>query len=103
MIGFFVKENTALLYKDNQYKEPVSTTSSWFVVILICLATMMTSFTKFTTSGPASITQLDYIATYHMGRDSIKGYDGYLSTIFTIGQIAGNLIIGLILSKKFNE
>lgn len=103
VIGFFVKENTALLYKDNQYKEPVSTTSSWFIVILICLATMMTSFTKFTTSGPASITQLDYIATYHMGRDSIKGYDGYLSTIFTIGQIAGNLIIGLILSKKFNE
>lgn len=103
VIGFFVKENKALLYKDNQYKEPVSTTSSWFVVVLICLATIMTSFTKFTTSGPASVTQLDYIATYHEGLNKIKGYDGYLSTIFTIGQIAGNLIIGLILSKKFNE
>lgn len=103
-IGFFVKENKALLYKDNQYKEPVSKISSWAAVVLICLAAVMTSFTKFTTSGPVSITQLDYVATKHLGNvNEIKGYDGYLSTIFTIGQIAGNLIIGLVLSKKINE
>lgn len=103
ILGIFVKENRSLIYQDNKYKQPIKQTKSWVALIFLCLIATITSFTKFTTSGPASLTQLDFIATKWWGKNSINGYDGYFSVIFTIGQIAGNLLMGYIFSKKFNK
>lgn len=103
LLAIFVKENRSLIYQDNKYREPIKHSSEWTALFFLCLIATITSFTKFTTSGSASLTQLDFIAAKWWGKYSINGYDGYLSVIFTIGQIAGNLLMGYIFSKKFSK
>ncbi len=99
--ALFIKEKTALLYKDNQYKEPVRNKWDGWVVALLILAAAITSFIKFTTSGGTAITELNYIAK-HQGV-STNGYEGYLSVIFTVGQMAANILCGFYLVKKMNK
>lgn len=97
----FIKEKTALLYKDNQYKEPVQNKWDGWVVALLILCAAVTSFIKFTTAGGTAITELKYIGD-HQGINT-NGYEGYLSVIFTVGQMAANILCGLYLVKKMNK
>ena len=69
--------------------------------MLLILAAAITSFIKFCTSGGTAITELKYIGT-HQGITT-NAYEGYLSVIFTIGQMAANIITGLFLVKKLNK
>ena len=103
ILAIFVKENVSLIYQDNKYRQPVKQSNDWIALVFLCLIATITSFTKFTTSGPASLTQLDFIGTKWYGKNSMNGYDGYLSVFFTIGQIGGNLLTGYIFNKKFSK
>lgn len=98
---FFVKEKRAYLYQDNKYKEPINNKWDASVIILLILAAAVTSFIKFCTSGGTAITELKYIGK-HQGV-STNAYEGYLSVIFTVGQMAANIITGLFLVKKLNK
>lgn len=104
VLTIFVKEKRGLLYQDNQYKEPVSNKWDGAVVILLILAAAITSFIKFCTSGGTSISELSFIGWHQSG---VKGFtvpfEGYLSVIFTIGQMAANIITGLFLVKRMNK
>lgn len=99
--AFFVKEKTAFLYQDNKYKEPVSNKWDGSVIVLLILAAAITSFIKFCTSGGTAITELKYIGE-HQGI-STNAYEGYLSVIFTVGQMAANILTGLFLVKRMNK
>lgn len=101
IVTLFIKEKTALLYQDNKYKEPVNNKWDMSVVILLIIAASITSFIKFSTAGGTAITELTYIGQ-HQGI-STSAYEGYLSVIFTIGQMAANIITGLILVKRINK
>ncbi|MCQ3914512.1 MAG: hypothetical protein MJ201_01675 [Mycoplasmoidaceae bacterium] len=65
------------------------------------LAAAITSFIKFCTSGGTAITEFKYIGK-HQGVVT-NAYEGYLSVIFTIGQMAANIITGLFLVKRMNK
>ena len=101
ILGIFVKEKKGLLYKDNQYKQPVDNKWDASVIVLLIVAAAITSFIKFCTSGGTAITELSYIGV-HQGI-STNAYEGYLSVIFTIGQMAANIITGFFLVKKMNK
>lgn len=97
----FVKEKTSYLYQDNKYKEPINNKWDGSVVVLLILAAAITSFIKFCTSGGTAITELKYIGA-HQGI-STNAYEGYLSVIFTVGQMAANIITGLFLVQRMNK
>lgn len=97
----FVKERKAYLYQDNKYKEPVDNKWDISVVILLIFAAAITSFIKFCTSGGTAITELEYIGK-HNNVDT-SAYQGYLSVIFTVGQMGANILTGLFLVKKMNK
>lgn len=101
ILGIFVKEKREFLYQDNQYKEPVTNKWDGAVVVLLILAAAITSFIKFCTSGGTSITELSYIGQ-HQGI-ATNAFEGYLSVIFTVGQMAANIITGFFLVKKLNK
>lgn len=104
---FFVKEKSAYLYQDNKYKEPVQNKWDASVVILLIFAAAITSFIKFCTSGGTAITELEYIGGEKQPiiswRVNTNAYQGYLSVIFTIGQMAANILTGLFLVKRMNK
>lgn len=101
IVSLFLKEKTALLYQDNKYKEPVDNGWDISVVVLVIVAAAITSFIKFSTSGGTALTELSYIGQ-HQGV-STSAYEGYLSVIFTVGQMAANIVTGLFLVKKMNK
>lgn len=101
IVTIFLKEKKAFLYQDNKYKEPVSNKWDISVIILLIFSAAITSFVKFSTSGGTIITELRYIGQ-HTALDP-KAYEGYLSVIFTVGQMAANIITGLFLVKKMNK
>lgn len=101
---FFLKEKTALLYKDNEYKEPVNNKWDGAVVALLIFAAAITSFIKFCTSGGTAISEFSFIGWHQSGvKGYTSGFEGYLSVIFTIGQMAANILTGLYLVKKMNK
>lgn len=97
----FIKEKRAFLYQDNQYKEPVKNKWDISVVVLLIVAAATTSFVKFSTSGGDIITELNNIGQ-HYGMET-KAYEGYLSVIFTVGQMAANIVTGLFLVKRMSK
>lgn len=99
--AIFVKEKRAFLYQDNQYKEPISNKWDGTALALLILAAAITSFIKFCTSGGTALNELQFIGQ-HQGI-STNTFEGYLSVIFTIGQMAANIITGLFLVKKLNK
>lgn len=112
IIAYFFKEEKQTLFKDLNYKEPVVTKQNRNVVILVCIAGAIFAFMRWVSAGPSSVTQLIYIAmfdkmnpetqtSYFM--EEVKFFEGYLSLIFALGQLAGAIIAGLILSKHTNR
>jgi len=101
ILGIFVKEKQACLYQDNQYKEPITNKWDGWALTLLILAAAITSFIKFCTSGGTALNELQFIGQ-HQGI-STNAFEGYLSVIFTIGQMAANIITGLFLVKKLNK
>lgn len=101
ILTVLLKEKKNLLYKDNQYKEPINNKWDGAVIVLLLFAAAITSFVKFSTSGGTAITELAYIGK-HQGI-STNAFEGYLSVIFTVGQMAANIICGLFLVKRMNK
>lgn len=105
--AIFLKERREFLYQDNKYKEPVNNKWDVTVVLLVILATAITSFIKFSTSGSTAITELSYIGSDKnpivAWRTETKAFEGYISVVFTVGQMAANIITGFILVKKMNK
>lgn len=99
--AFFVKEKSEFLYQDNKYKEPVKNKWDISVVLLLVFAAAMSSFIKFSTSGGTIITELRFIGQQQ--NIDPKAYEGYLSVVFTVGQMAANIITGLFWIKKMNK
>lgn len=104
IVTIFIKEKTNLLYKDNQYKEAVNNKWDGWVVFMLIIAAAITSFIKFCTSGGTAISELSFIGWHQTGiKNFTSPFEGYLSVIFTIGQMAANIITGLYLVKKMNK
>ncbi|XQP55038.1 MAG: hypothetical protein ACOQNV_02795 [Mycoplasmoidaceae bacterium] len=101
VLTIFIKEKKAFLYQDNQYKEPVKSKYDIWVIVLLIFAAATTSFVKFSTSGGDIITELTNIGQ-HYGMET-KAYEGYLSVIFTVGQMAANIVTGLFLVKRMSK
>ncbi|XQP55039.1 MAG: MFS transporter [Mycoplasmoidaceae bacterium] len=108
VITIFFKEERETLFKDLNFKEPIVTKQNRQVVTLVCIAGAIFAFVRWVSAGPSSVTQLIYIAMFDKMNpetstsyfiEEVKFFEGYLSLMFALGQLAGAIIAGLALSR----
>lgn len=96
VLTFFMKEDKKNLYSDVKHKTSFKYKQEWVYFVLICLVGSLIAFVKWNNSG--SIAQLHYTK---LNGDESRG--GYLSLIFSLGQLIGGVLTGLVLVKKIGK
>jgi hypothetical protein len=109
VVAYFVKENKSYLYRDEIYKKELKTSREWVYFIYICLLGSLIAFIKWANSGAIAQLNLEVLAGYAKDpHDQIvstlaRSYEGYLSLLFSFGQLFGGLITGLILINRIGK
>lgn len=101
---FFIKENRNYFQKDLEYKQKIQARNEWIYYVLICLLGSLIAFIKFANSGAIAQLHIQRLAlfTYNDTTD-VNTYYGYLSVMFSLGQLFGGLLTGLVLVKKVGK
>lgn len=104
VMSYFVKEDRGLFQKDVQYKEKIQSKNEWIYYVLICLIGSLIAFIKFANSGAIAQLHIQQLANFYgEQKDLVKTYYGYLSVIFSLGQLIGGLLTGLVLVKRIGK
>ena len=104
VMSYFVKEDRGLFQKDLQYKEKIQTKNEWIYYVLICLIGSLIAFIKFANSGAIAQLHIQKLAKFYgEEKDLVKTYYGYLSVMFSLGQLVGGLLTGLVLVKRIGK
>lgn len=96
---FYIKEDRGLFQKDVQYKQTIQTRNEWIYYVLICLLGSIIAFVKFANSGSIAQLHLEKLAN----NKNVTTYWGYLSVVFSLGQLVGGLLTGLFLVNKIGK
>ncbi|MDR1991707.1 MAG: MFS transporter [Mycoplasmataceae bacterium] len=105
---FFIKENKNLIYQDDVYKKQIKTNNEWFYFLWICLLGSLIAFIRWANSGAIAQLNIEVLAGYAKNPDVwdtklASSYEGYLSLLFSLGQLFGGLITGLILINRIGK
>ncbi len=101
---FFIKENRSYFQKDVKYKQQIQSKNEWIYYVLICLIGSLIAFVKFANSGAIAQLHIQKLAWFkYNDTDIVKTYYGYLSVMFSLGQLFGGLLTGLVLVKKIGK
>ncbi|MDR0674896.1 MAG: MFS transporter, partial [Mycoplasmataceae bacterium] len=109
VVAYFVKENKNLLYKDEIYKKQLKTSSEWIYFIYICFLGSLIAFIKWANSGAIAQLNIEVLAGYAKDPNNpinfqlAGNYEGYLSLLFSFGQLFGGLITGLVLINRIGK
>lgn len=98
ILAFFIKENSIYFGSDDKYKKTINNKNEWFYFILLAIIGSLIAFVKFANSG--SISTL-YIQT--LSGNTSSSYEGYNSLIFSLSQLIGGLLAGLILIRTIGK
>ncbi len=98
ILSYFVKEDRTLLFKDNKSKQVVENKDGWTYFILLLFLGLFIGFIKFSNSGANAILHIQ-----RLDPDHASSYQGYLSVLFSLGQLMGGLLVGLVLIKYLNK
>lgn len=101
VMSIFIHEDQTLLFKDNSSKKEVKDKNSWSYFSLLLFLGFFIGFIKFSNSGANAILHIQRLAQNAGG--SSASYEGYLSVLFSLGQLIGGLLVGLILIKYLNK
>lgn len=77
--------------------------NEWFYFILICVLGLTVTFVKFANSGSIAQTHLQQLARKIDVPLNIGPFEGYLSLVFSLGQLIGGLLAGLYLMRKIGK
>lgn len=104
IMAFFIKENRSYFQKDVEFKQHIQSRNEWIYYVLICLVGSLIAFVKFANSGAIAQLHIQKLAKFAYDDDQIvKTYYGYLSVMFSLGQLFGGLLTGLVLVKKIGK
>lgn len=98
---FFIKEDRTLVgsLKNNQINSEKKTHNILFIS-MICLIGFLISFLKFSNSGSIATLNLDLMANKNIDTNELKAY---ISTVFSLFQLFGTIIVGNVLIKKLSK
>jgi hypothetical protein len=109
IVAFFVKEQRSYIYRDNVYKKQLQTNREWVYFVWICLLGSLIAFIKWANSGALAQINIEVLAGYandpsgQIDTTQAGSYEGYLSLLFSFGQLFGGLITGLILINRIGK
>jgi hypothetical protein len=103
----FYKEHRENLYCDLKYKSPIVKTNEWVYYVLLCILGSLIAFIKWANSGAIAQLHIEALDCYYKNKpldlkDKIP-YEGYLSLLFSFGQLIGGLITGLIFINRVGK
>ena len=99
-----LKEDNTKLFGNNSHKIQIRGTKLIVYFVLLLLLASLVGFVKFAgtgTAGMAHIAILDQI--WYQDATYVYAYRGYLSVIFSLAQLIGGLLVGLVLVKYLNK
>ncbi|MDE7433949.1 MAG: hypothetical protein K2M43_02355 [Mycoplasmoidaceae bacterium] len=100
---FFIKENPNYFQSDLVYKQKIEHKNEWFYYVLICLLGSIIAFVKFANSGAIAQLHIQQLARNYGDTTGGATYYGYLSVMFSLGQLIGGLLTGLVLVKRIGK
>lgn len=98
ILSIFIHEDRNLLFQDNKSKKPVHEKNSWTYFSLLLFLGFFIGFIKFSNSGANAILHIQ-----RLSNNTSEAYEGYLSILFSFGQLVGGLLVGLILIRYLNK
>ena len=103
ILAIIMREDRTKLFKDNKNKTEIHGKNLiWYFVLLLLLGSLI-GFIKFATSGTATVGHIEALEKLAEWPDSSFIYVGYLSVIFSVGQLIGGLLVGLVLVRYMNK
>lgn len=101
ILGYFVKENRELVgLQKQQNKQIISKKWDWLVLIGIILVGASIDFTKFATADSIATTNIQQISG---GSINSKTFEGYTSSVFSVFQLIGGILMGLVGIRYFSK
>lgn len=98
VIAFFVKEDRNLVNLYDSKKLQIKTKSEITTYVLLVFLGFLIAFIKFANSSSLAVLHIQKLS------DNTSGpYEGYLSLLFSFGQLIGGLLTGLVLIKYTNR
>ena len=104
VMAFFLKENRNNIAVGDENKTQIHGQQLiWYFILLLLLGSLI-GFIKFACSGTATVSHIEILERIAFGEDqSADIYVGYLSVIFSVAQLIGGLLVGLVLVKYMNK
>ena len=103
IMAFFLREDRSLLFRDNENKTQIhGKLLIWYFILLLILGSII-GFAKFACSGTATVAHIELLEALAEWPTQAYIYKGYLSVIFSVAQLIGGLLVGLVLVKKMNK
>lgn len=93
-LAFFIHEDKNLLFKDNKSKVKVYEKNGYIYFALLLTLGFLIGFIKFSNSGANAVLHIQKLSNSTSG-----SYEGYLSVLYSIGQLIGGLLVGLVLIR----
>lgn len=105
VIGFiltiFFKERRRTMWILGSVKQPVNSRKSHAAFGLVIAAVFLVALANWATVGPTCSVEVAYIGN-KLGTDT-RGYEGYTSTIFALGELTGIILCTVWLSQTKNK
>ena len=98
VIAFFVKEDRNLVNLYDSKKLQIKTKSEISTYVLLVFLGFLIAFIKFANSSSLAVLHIQKLSNNNSGP-----YEGHLSLLFSIGQLIGGLLTGLVLIKYTNR
>ncbi len=98
VVGWFLRENPASVGLTAQATEKklISEKRDWWILAGVVLVGASIDFTKFATADSIATLTIQDLG----GAQNTGGFEGYLSAVFSGFQLAGGILMGMVLSKK---
>ena len=96
---FFVKEDKKRfgIIKNQVFKNR----QDYFMFFLLCIIGSIVAFIKFSNSGSIGTLHLQILGD--LSDQDTSSYEGYLSVIFSLFQLAGGILVGTVLINKISK
>jgi len=98
ILAFFVKEDRSLVNLYDDKKLQIKTKSEITTYVLLVFLGFLIAFIKFANSSSLAVLHIQKLSNNTSGP-----YEGYLSLLFSFGQLVGGLLTGLVLIKYTNR
>ena len=104
VLAMILKEDSNKIFGNITSKIQIKGSKLWIYFVLLLVLASLVGFVKFAGTGTAGMAHIAVLDRIAYGSEAYAyAYRGYLSVIFSLAQLIGGLITGLVLVKYLNK